>query len=513
MKRLSVRAILDTIQEAPPRAREPAASREVALNNDAIVVEEVQAPAPLTRIRTDLDELSEMKQFRSRALPDVMTYLGEYYFAARSTALWQSNHTVNLVDLQWLQCAQMLVARLKRLNAELPAPPKTPNLIAGVRLALSITHFGDVALRHLDLDGQMRAKICTFVRTIEAEQDPEQTTKLVRLCTRFVSSVAFVRTHIVGHRNVRRMTQPPQPHLMEQWHKTLDALLTSKAQSLPEQFHDDMQQELTLCMLPVDASNDYAIESRKLGIYAGSATDRDTVVAFCEEIDTDKCAEVCVFVPWDRPNKPSTKPKAADMWVWECWQLHVFAYMFHSFHCRESGAWGSTSASNNVLDSGLFSSRYVVTWWDLLQPHTLRKLQCRIRYHERALPLLLQAGNGAWWVRTNEELIVCPSLATALVSWLHEVETKHAGLMEDGIRLNVTCFASGLHWDESNGGLEPAGAEAEEDESSRSSSSRMMGIGHQHGPPSSSSSASSISSDLVSSGPPSPQSETMDISE
>ena len=441
---MNIREILDSIAEEEPEelVAEEDARRMEEIKSTIVVELERQLPrvkktAPLQR--TELDSVQAMRSFDSFELRDCLEYLGEYYFAARAeqTNIWAPEDDVNWIDLIWLKVAW------KHLHDNPTGPGErllsSDRLIVGLRRCLSIQGFGTECLRHMDLT-LLRNRLRGFWLVMDSEKEPAKVTELTRLCTRFISAVAYVRTHVIGEREVRVISR----HKAEdaQLLAALDGLLQFRAQQLPEQVYDAMQEVITTCLMPADAATHYDMQSRTLGIHAGNSRDVASVVTTCDEMNVGLCAEFCEFVPWERPGKPMMKIPAEHKWLWEVWQLNVFAFMFHSAHCSQSGAWAS--AAENVLEAGLFSVRYLVTWWALMQPHGLKKLLYQKRYHVKALPLVIQAGNDSWWVRTEREILVCSSLGSALRQWLCEVRDQSGGNMEDCVPVSVETFCKGL---------------------------------------------------------------------
>jgi hypothetical protein len=429
---LNVRALLDDIAEEEDEKDNYEPVGDDVVDNGRVRVEEVK---DVNTAVSELDRLDAIKTFDSMDLEDVMDYLGEFYFTARNASIWAPEDMVNWIDMQWMRVAYA------HTRVNFPRLMDTKSLLPALKQCMSIESFGVEAIRYQELQPLLIDRLRAFWLISENEQDAEKLTELVRRCTRFVSAVAYVRTHVVGDRTIRHVTRTNAQKT--QFTQALDDMLKKRATELPEQVYDALQQIITTCLLPVDAAANYELIRPTLGIYAGSSTDVDSVVAACTDVDSVIATTLCEFVPWDRPKKPMIKLTEKQRWLWEVWQLHVFAFMFHSAHCSQSGAW-AIGGSDNVLDAGLFSSRYLLTWWYLFQPQGLKKLQCKKRFHTPTLPLLIQAGNGHWWVRTQRELLVCSTLGSALHQWLHEVSIGYGGMMEDVVPINVNDFCPGL---------------------------------------------------------------------
>jgi hypothetical protein len=441
-----VRAILDTISEEDEKAlnemaSDPNEGELVPVDNDEddekMHIEEVRVKAPPAN---DLDRLLDMKAFHSVRIEEAMDYLGQYYFNARADTLglWAPTDTINWIDAVWLRSAHHIAKHYSGGNTT--RIMNRERLTTGVLQCLAISACGVEMLRHSDL-ALMAERLRTFWLSLSQIPKQQDMTDTVRLCTRFVSAVAYVRTHVIGDRKVRELIRTPEQD--RAYTAALDAMLAKYAKTMPEQVHDAMQQVITTCMMPIDAATTYKMTSINMGIYKGNAQDPDTVAAQCEELDPKLVTELCEFVPWDRPNQPAKVLTKEQRWLWETWQLHVFSFMFHSAHCGESGSWASSS--ENVLDAGLFSTRYLLTWWHIMQPQGLKRLQYQKRFFVTCLPLLLQMGNQSWWVRTKRDLWVCSSLGSALAQWLEVVADDFDGRMEDTVPVSVESFCPGLH--------------------------------------------------------------------
>lgn len=457
MSLLRVRDIIEEIQideEIEESLREEAKHRElsspVVVENGGLRIEEIDVEAEAEEKQrrkqqrrknpTVLESIQEIKSFDSLDLGESLDVLGRHYFTARTSqlGLWQHDEPINWIDLVWLRCARLRCIQKPLQHGE-PIMPVT-KLIQGVRQCLSIGMFGTEMLRYLD-ESALLERIRGFWFTIETLKDNDQSKQLIRLCTRFISAVAYVRVHVVGPTRQTRMvrrTQSEEAALAA----SLDAMVQSVAKDIPDEMQDAMQAEVTTCMLPVDASSAYALDSKQLGIYAGSAEDIDTVAAASEELDNVMCSTLCTYVPWPQKDKPKPKLDAKTKWLAELWHLHIFTYLFHSVHCGQSGAW--TAVSQNILEAGLFSAKYLVTWWRLLQPQGLAKLQCHTRCHAPALPLIIQAGNNHWWVRSESELAVCFSFGSAAREWYSIVARDHKGQMEDCIPVSMGKVCGGI---------------------------------------------------------------------
>lgn len=447
----TIRAILDTINEEDEKAVSEMAQDNgdadsdrcdvvVAVNDEddekKMHIEEVRVKGPPAN---DLDRILDMKAFHSVRIEDAMDYLGQYYFNARADTLglWAPTDTINWIDAAWLRCAHHLASRYPNPHTRVMSRER---LTTGVIQCLNIAQCGVEMMRHSDL-ALMAERFRTFWLSLSQIPKAQDMTDTVRLCTRFVSAVAYVRTHVIGDRQIHTVARTPEQD--RAYTAALDAMLAKYAKSMPEQVHDAMQQVITTCLMPIDAATTYKMTSMNLGIYKGNAQDPDTVAAACEELDPKLAVELCEFVPWDRPNQPTKALTKDQRWLWETWQLHVFSFMFHSAHCGQSGSWASSS--ENVLDAGLFSTRYLLTWWHVMQPHGLKRLQCQKRFHVTCLPLLLQMGNQSWWVRTSREVWVCASLGSALAQWLEVVSDDFDGRMEDTVPVATESFCPGLH--------------------------------------------------------------------
>jgi hypothetical protein len=443
----TLRAILDTINEDDEKALSEMASDCDGDASDAVVCVEDEEEKKMhieevpvkTQPVNELDRVLDMKAFHSVRIEDAMDYLGLYYFNARADTLglWAPTDSINWIDAVWLRCAHHLATRYADATARVMSRER---LTSGVVQCLGIPMCGVEMLRHSDL-ALLGHRLRTFWLSLSRIPGTQEMTDTVRLCTRFVSAVAYVRTHVIGDRQIHTVARTPEQD--RAYTAALDAMLAKYARTMPEQVHDAMQQVIVTCMMPIDAATTYRMSSINMGIYKGNAQDPDTVAAACEELDPKQAAEMCEYVPWDRPNQPTKALTKDQRWLWETWQLQVFAFMFHSAHCGQSGAWASSS--ENVLDAGLFSTRYLLTWWHLMQPLGLKRLQCQKRFHVPCLPLLIQAGNQSWWVRTARELWVCSSLGSALAQWLEVVSDDHYGRMEDTVPVLVDTFCPGLH--------------------------------------------------------------------
>ena len=439
MERFNIREVLDSIAEGDEEATVEDSKYERQVSTGMPRIYEIHKRRP----KTQLDILKIMRDFDSLDLGDAMRYLGDFYFEARSKEIniWRDEDEINWIDTVWLRVAKHEVSMRNKENiaqnrpALQPAMP-TDHLISGLRNALSIEYFGTETLQYHDLKVLLE-RLCMFYVIIDAEKDGTKATALLRLCTRFVSAVAYMRMQVIGDRAVRLMSRTNADN--ERYTKALAAMLSTHAKNLPDQAQDDMQEVMSSCIMPVDAATTYAMTSSKLGIYAGDSRDVATVLATCDDVEPLAVASLCDFVPWDRPGKPHSAIKIPrkKRWLLETWEMHVFAFLFHSAHCTEAGLWSQGSGTGNVFDAGMFCARYLLAWRYIMQPSGLKKLQMRKRFHKPTLPMIIQAGNSSWWVRTTDTIWVCQTVGSAIEQFDAEVKRVNEGKTEDVVAVKV----------------------------------------------------------------------------
>ena len=402
-----VRALLDELEN---EEEEDAASE----NKTSTLV------LPLTRLQRILETPCQ-------TFGDVARLIGTHYRFLMSSEVYVHD-AVNHVDIMWMEIAKKIAARSP------PTAPMTPAALRDcARARLTHTYFALEMLKCRRENRLSRVVLPMVWRTLEklAPQKDVGDRDVLRSCSRWIGAMCYAHVYLIGPRVIETMEQPhPHAGLVEQ---DLKRLLEHHAQTLPEVFHDGLLGSVRASHLPIDAAVFYEAIHPSHG-----ECDLHLALKAAVDIDVKQMDALCRWVPWKRPAfKPGETPvgmKPADIiekaprWLTELWQLRVFAFFFHSAFADATGY------VPQLGSEGLFFERYVVSWWELMLPSGVVKLEKSTRFHGPALPLIIPISRTQCWLRTATHIYVHSSFASALAAWL-----EISPLLEDGVHVWAGC--------------------------------------------------------------------------
>lgn len=389
--------------------------------------EEAQPRESASALVLPLTRLQRILQTPCVTFGDMARVMGTHYRFLMSSEVY-AHDEVNHVDLMWLQVAEKMAER---------APP-TPVMTAAtlretVRARLHHAFFALEMLRCRRENILSRTILPMLWRTLKTlcpEKNPEHR-DVLRSCSRWIGAMCFAHVYVIGPRAVEVVAQPhPNTSLVE---KDLQHLLKNRAQTLPEVFHDGLLGTVRAAHLPVDAAVFYEAIHPSHG-----ECDLHLALKAAVDLDVKTMDALCRWVPWPRPVlKAGESPvglKPADIiekpprWLVELWQLRVFGFFFHSAFSD------STGYVPQLGSEGLFFERYVVSWWELMLPSGVVKLETSKRFHVPALPLIIPISRTQVWLRTTTHVYVHSTFASALAAWL-----EMSSLLEDGVHVWAGC--------------------------------------------------------------------------
>jgi len=405
---MDISKIIQDLEE--PVARRPA--------DDSDYKESSQQVPPLTRIERLLAFRGE------RSLTQTLRVIGDNYRFLMSREVWSPKHAINYIDALWLPLAQRMS------QSEAAASDLATKLRASIQTRLSMQRFGADVLACTQRMRQFLPLAWSALRGLDTDQDPIAL-KLLRESTRYVGAVAYAHTYIVGRREIVMLQ--PQEEEVKALTADLEHLITNRAKTLPDQFHETIHQGVRVTHVPVDIATFYEAENPGHGM-----CDLGMALRSLTTTDNEALDMFTRWVPWPRPPKEKGTTRVgekavkhlevAPLWLRELWYFVTFAFFFHSALAEATGQLGRSR------NDGLFLERYFVSWWDLTRSVGAEKLDCQQRYHVKTLPILLQMARNQWWVRTDTQIVVCPSLAAALLYWFGAV-----GKLEDDVDVRTHC--------------------------------------------------------------------------
>lgn len=354
-----------------------------------------------------------------RSYRDVARMIGTHYRFLLSREIYAFD-TFNYVDKMWLDLAKLCVAQVPNTQ-----PMVLETLRAHLRLRLQLKSFALEATRYHRNPREMEQKVLPVVwQSLATLPKPfaEEPLKrdLIRLCTRWIGVMSYIQVYVLGARRLVEGPTVPDAKttaMMQDLHE----LTVKRTKNLPDQFRDSIHLAIRTLQLPVDAAVAYESQFPGHGECDVNMALKVTAGLNMKEIDM-----FSRWVPWPRAaikpgvglvggQKPLESLAVAPTWLRELWQLMTFSFFFHS---ALVGATGLTlKGLQHTLGEGLFLDRYFLSWWELTSAVGVVKLETKERFHVPTLPLLLHMGHGQWWVRTNTDVFLCKSLASALVAW------------------------------------------------------------------------------------------------
>ena len=381
---------------------------------------------PMTRLKHILSV--ECKTFAQTT-----RLLGTHYRFLMSNDVYQPL-SVNHVDCMWLMLAKRLAEAAPTERAI--EPQKLRN---SARNRLMYSTFATELLRCRN-ENVLPTKLLPIMWRTLSPLNPKGDAEhrdVLRSCTRWLGAMCYANVHIIGSRQVvvAEELHPHAPGLA----RDLQKLLLTRAKTLPDVFRDSLVAAVRTAHLTVDAALVYEALHPSHG-----QCDLHMALKAAAGVDVTRMDALSRWVPWPRPvlkpwetlvtplNAPSKEDQAVidkpPRWLLEMWQLRVFAFFFHSAFADATG-YVPTLGSE-----GLFLERYAVSWWELMLPTGVVKLETRTRFHAPALPLIIPISSTQCWVRTDTHVYVHPSFVSALACWF-ECQTE----LEDGIAIWPRC--------------------------------------------------------------------------
>lgn len=411
------RALLDSLQSDSDKEEdgEEEEKHDAAQSTSAFFV------LPATRLQRILE--TPLNKFA-----DVVRVMGTHYRFLMSTEVYVPDG-INHIDTMWLMLAKKLA--LEKPDGDKAMDPKL--LRDQVTRRLSHALFAPELLRCRRQNLLSNRLLPMMWRTLESlsPRTNEEHRTIMRACTRWIAAMCYVHVYVVGHRSVE-VVDAPHPHTVHV-QTDLRKLLVSRTKTLPDVFHDGLVANVRALHLSIDAAVVYEALHPSHG-----ECDLHLAMKAATGLDTQRMDALCRWVPWPRPvPKPGETlvgvqaPQVIDrppVWLVELWQLRVFSFFFHS-------AFGeATGYIPRLGGEGLFLERYVVSWWELLLPSGLVKLETSHRFHTAALPLIIPVSQTQCWLRTASHIFIHPSFASALAAWLETCK-----ILEDGVHVWAGC--------------------------------------------------------------------------
>ena len=441
---MDIRDILDEIeafqkQKAATARGESPADTEVVFHAHA---------TPFQRLSRLVDADADGTVLR---LWPALRLMGTHYRFLMSDRVWDPETAVNIIDSIWLKCARRLAGRF-------PAAARSATkakLQQFLRTRLGFGAFADEVLKHRGRDSGQPSTVLAqqqlpaiWQTLLNAAELPTALDRrdIIRATSRWLGAMSFVWEHVIGGRevvNFETLATSDEKAAAAAVRLDLERLLTERAKALPDQFRDGIHTALRTYQMPVDAATFYEALNPQHG-----SCDINMVLKTTAHVNMEQLDMLSRWVPWVRPPPTpgtmilgekklrSLAPNEAPVWLRELWHLMVFGFFFHSTLSEEAGQLG---VSTNVLATeyeGLFFERYCVMWWDITRAIGASACNLRERHHCKALPVVFCMGPTQFWLRTEAQIVICHSVAEAVVAWFARVTQ-----LEDGVEVHEACRA------------------------------------------------------------------------